>query len=49
MQNVITGLNNLGESEFYKRRKPDRSDYIKAAYTEIWEDEDTERRTLYKG
>lgn len=50
MQNVITGLNNLGESEFYKRRKPDRSDYIKAAYTEIWEDEDTgERRILYKG
>jgi len=50
MQNVITGLNNLGDSEFYKRRKPDRADYIKATYTEQWEDEETgEKRTLYKG
>lgn len=50
MQNVITGLNNLGDTEFYKRRKPDRSDYIKASYTESWEDEETgEKRTLYKG
>jgi len=50
MQNVIAGLNNLGESEFYKRRKPDRQDYMKASYTEIWEDDETgEKRTLYKG
>lgn len=50
MQNVITGLNNLGDSEFYKRRKPDRSEYIKSSYTETWEDEVTgEKRVLYKG
>lgn len=50
MQNVIGGLNNLANSEFYKRRRPDRADYIKASYTEVWEDEETgEKRTLYKG
>lgn len=50
MQNVIGGLNNLGESEFYKRRKPDRNDYLKATYTEVWEDPETgEKRTLVKG
>lgn len=50
MQNVITGLDNLSNSEFYKQRKPNRQDYMKAAYTEQWEDEETgEKRVLYKG
>lgn len=50
MENVIGGLNNLSNSEFYKRRSPDRSAYIKSSYTEVYEDPDTgEKRTLYKG
>ena len=50
MQNVITGLDNLGDSEFYKRRSPNRSEYIKALYKEDVVDEVTgEKRTLVKG
>ena len=50
MNNVIRGLDNLGASEFYKRRSPNRSNYLKASYTEKWEDAETgEKRTLYKG
>ena len=50
MQNVITGLDNLGDSEFYKRRSPNRSEYIKALYKEDVFDEVTgEKRTLVKG
>jgi len=50
MENVIRGLNNLGESEFYKRRSPDRADYIKASYKEEWINEETgEKRMLWKG
>lgn len=50
MQNVIGGLDNLGDSEFYKRRSPNRSEYIKATYKEEWIDEETgEKRTLIKG
>lgn len=34
MENVLRGLNDLSETEFYKRRKPDRSDFVRAMYTE---------------
>ncbi len=50
MQNVINGLDNLGDSEFYKRRSPNRAEYIKATYKEDWEDPETgEKRSLIKG
>ena len=50
MQNVIGGLEHLGDSEFYKQRKPNRSEYIKSSYTELYINEETgEKRTLYKG
>lgn len=47
MQNVIAGLDNLSNSEFYKQRKPNRQDYMKAAYTEQWEDEETMKSECY--
>lgn len=50
MSNVIRGLDNLGESEFYKRRSPNRADYIKSLYKETQIDEDTgEKRVIIKG
>lgn len=50
MDNVIRGLDNLGESEFYKRRSPNRADFIKALYKEEVVDEETgEKRILVKG
>lgn len=50
MQNVIGGLDNLGDSEFYKRRSPNRSDYVKSSYREEYIDEETgEKRTLHLG
>lgn len=33
-ENVKRGLNNLQHTEFYKRRSPDRNDYVKAEYRE---------------
>jgi len=50
MNNVIRGLDWLGDSEFYKRRQPNRSDYIKSSYREEIIDEETgEKRTLFLG
>jgi len=50
MGNVVRGLDWLGDSEFYKRRTPNRADYIKSSYREDVIDEETgEKRTLYLG
>ena len=34
MQNTLRGLDNLFDTEFYKRRSPNRSDFVKATYEE---------------
>lgn len=50
MGNVVRGLDWLGDSEFYKRRQPNRADYIKSSYREEYIDEETgEKRTLFLG
>jgi len=50
MSNVVRGLDWLGDSEFYKRRSPNRNDYIKSSYREEVINEETgEKRTLMLG
>lgn len=50
MSNVIRGLDYLGNTEFAKRRAPNRADYIKSLYKEDWINEETgEKRTIIKG
>ena len=34
MNSTVRGLNDIYDTEFYKRRFPDRDDYLRAAYTE---------------
>jgi hypothetical protein len=40
MGSCIRGLNDLHETEFYKRRMPNRDDYVMASYIDEVEDED---------
>ena len=50
MSNVVRGLDHLGDTEFYKRRMPNRSDYIKSSYREEYIDEESgEKRTMMLG
>lgn len=46
---VLRGLNNLVETEFYKRRDPNQSDYIKASYTDIYIDEYGNKKSVVRG
>jgi hypothetical protein len=46
---VLRGLNDLAETEFYKRRDPNQSDYIKASYTDIYIDEYGNKKSVVKG
>ena len=48
MGNVVRGLDWLGDSEFYKRRQPNRSDYIKSSYREEYIDEESGEKEFHK-
>lgn len=45
----MRGLNDLVESEFYKRRMPDRDDYVKASFIDEEIDDDGNVRKVVKG
>ena len=47
--NTVRGLNDLFETEFYKRRTPDQQNYIRAAYHEYVLDEDGRKTKVTKG
>ena len=46
---TIRGLNDLVETEYYKRRFPDQKDYVKAQYSEPVIDENGNEKIVWKG
>ena len=49
MNSTVRGLNDLYDTEFYKRRFPDRDDYMKAQFSDTIVDEHGNETVVWKG